>query len=343
MEKKKIQPAQACLIIALAVFVIGIFIWSILFDEQAPAVKTKEYYNYFNTVSYLSDYSGGSSTEFSENASLVGEQLKYYHELFDIYNEYEGINNIATVNRNAGRGPVSVSEELIDFLEYSVGMYELTDGYVNIAMGAVLSIWHEKREEGTALPTPSELSEAAMHCDIEKVIIDRASLTVELLDEDMSLDVGAIAKGYATEKIARLLSERGVSATVLDIGGNIRAVGTKNDGSGWSTGVRNPDASSDEAYVYRFELSDGSAVTSGDYERYYVVDGVRYHHIINKDTLMPADLFSSVTVITADSGLADTLSTALFCMDYDSGVALLDTLDGVEAVWVTRGGDVLKY
>ncbi len=343
MEDKKTKIKSICFVVLLAVFVVGLFLWSIFFDEQAPSVKTEEYYNYFNTVSYVSDYSGGTHADFKKNAALVEERLKYYHELFDIYNEYDGINNIATINRLAGEGPVKISSDLLDFLEYSAGMYEVTNGYVNIAMGAVLSIWHEHREAGVAVPDIEVLRAAAQHCDIENLVINRENMTVELLDADMSLDVGAIAKGYATEKIAKLLAKEGVSAYVLDIGGNIRAVGTKPDGSGWTTGIKNPGVSSDEAFVYRFELSDESAVTSGDYERYYVVDGVKYHHIINKDTLLPSDHFASVTVITADSGLADTLSTALFCMSYESGTALLDTLDGVKAIWVTHDGTVLEY
>ena len=159
----------------------------------------------------------------------------------------------------------------------------------------------------------------------------------------MSLDVGAIAKGYACEKIASSLESAGYSSYVLDLGGNLRAIGHKPDGSTWRTAVRNPDIFSSEPYIYYFNIADTSVVTSGDYQRYYTVNGVNYHHIINKDTLMPANYFSSVTIITKNSGLADGLSTALFNMDYEAGVALVSSLDGVSVVWVTTEGQVKTY
>jgi thiamine biosynthesis lipoprotein len=123
---------------------------------------------------------------------------------------------------------------------------------------------------------------------------------------------------------------------VLDVGGNLRIVGAKPDGNGWITGIKDPHNAS--KYAEKLTLSDISCVTSGDYERYFEVDGIRYHHIIDKDTLYPAEHFSSVTVICRDSGLADALSTALFCMSYEEGRALVDALDSVEVIWVTKAG-----
>ena len=342
MEKRRLSAAEICLVALLAAFVLFVLVWSMVFDKTEKT-RSREFYNYFDTVTFVSDYSGGTDADFEAACRLTEESLEYYHELFDIYNEYEGLTNIATLNRLAGGGPVEVTEELFDFLEYSLGMYELTEGEVNIAMGAVLRLWHSARESGVTVPDGEELRAAYMHCNIDSVVLNRAKLTVEITDPLLSLDVGAVAKGYTAEKIAEMLVTEGISSYVLDLGGNIRAIGTKPDGSGWSTGVRNPDKGSAEAYVYRFELVDGSAVTSGDYERYYILDGVKYHHIIDKDTLYPAAHFTSVTVITEHSGLADTLSTALFCMDYESGTALLDTLDGVSAVFVTSDGRVLEY
>lgn len=305
--------------------------------------KNRTFYEYFDTVSTLYDYSGKSDEYFRENTALVEARLEYYHRLFDVYNEYDGITNLATVNRLAKCGEVKVDKELIDFLEYAVKMHELTDGNMNIAMGSVLSIWHKYRETGKAIPTESELRAAAEHSDIKNLVIDKENLTVRFIDPEMSLDVGAVAKGYAVERIAEELIAKGVSSYVLDVGGNLRAIGTKVDGSTWRTGVQNPDFYASERYVYYLDIADTAVVTSGDYQRYYIVNGVEYHHIINKDTLMPADYFSSVTVVTKDSGLADTLSTALFNMDYESGVELLSTLDNVSVIWVTKDGEVIKY
>ena len=156
----------------------------------------------------------------------------------------------------------------------------------------------------------------------------------------MRLDVGAIGKGYAAEMAKDFLIEKGVSSYVLNIGGNICAIGEKTNGNGWITGITNPDKTSEEAFVCRVVIRDISLVTSGNYERYYVVNGVNYHHIIDPETLMPANYFSSVSIFAEDSGLADALSTALFCMSYEDGKALAESL-GVDVIWVKENGEVL--
>lgn len=348
MENKRFTWRQAVLPIIAAVLFISLLLLLIFFggDGTENEPKSRTYYDLFDTISTVYDYTDGSNEDFEENLAKIEKLLYYYNSLFDIYESHEGINNLYTVNQNAGVAPVTVDGELIEFLEYSKEMYTLTGGEVNIAMGAVLSLWHDYREAGLAKPSeaslPSEklLTEAAEHCDINNIVIDRENSTVYLSDPKMSLDVGAIAKGYAVERAAELLISLGVSGYALDIGGNLRTVGTKPDGEGWRTGVRNPDTSSDERYVYYFDLADGSAVTSGDYERYYTVNGKKYHHIIDKDTLMPSEYFASVTVITESSALADALSTALYCMDKESGEALVKTLDGVKVVWVYHSGEI---
>jgi thiamine biosynthesis lipoprotein len=280
-----------------------------------------------------------SGVEFNKNASVVEAVLKKYHRLYDIYYEYSGINNIKTINDNAGISPVKVDEEIISLIEYGKEVYALTAGELNIAMGAVLSIWHNTRSAASSgkvtLPSSATLAEAAKHTGIDDVIIDKKAGTVYLRDPLMSLDVGAIAKGYATERAAEELQALGVSGYALDIGGNIRLVGER-DGADrlWTVGIRHPDGSGN--VIKSVGISDTSLVTSGDYERFFIYNGEKYHHIIDKDTLMPSAYFSSVSVITRDSALADALTTALFAMPYEDGAALVESLEGVEAMWVTR-------
>ena len=177
-------------------------------------------------------------------------------------------------------------------------------------------------------------NEARLHCNIDSLIIDEEAGTVYISDPDMSLDVGAIGKGYATERAAEMLISRGVNSYVLNIGGNIRAIGEKVTGDGWVTGITNPNKLSDESFITKVSIKNTSLVTSGDYERYYYADGVKYHHVIDPETLMPAAYFSSVSIFTLDSGLADVLSTALFCMSYEDGLELVESIGGVEVIWV---------
>ena len=156
----------------------------------------------------------------------------------------------------------------------------------------------------------------------------------------MSLDIGTLGKSYATEKAAQMLIARGVTSYVLNIGGNIRTIGAKVTGDGWIAGITNPDKVSTELFACKVKIKNTSLVTSGNYERYYVVDGVEYHHIIDPITLMPANYFSSVAIFTADSGLADAISKALFCMSYEDGLALVESVGGVDVIWICHDGTI---
>lgn len=307
--------------------------------------RQKIYFSYFDTVSYVYSYAGDSDAEFSENCSLVSDVLSKYHQLFDIYYEYEGINNLCTINKNAGGEAISVDRELIDFLLRAEELYSLTNGEMNIMMGSVLSLWHDCREAASSdpsnasIPSKSELFEAEKHISFELLEIDAENNTLRISDPDASIDVGALGKGYAAEKAAEALIGNGVTSYVLNIGGNIRIIGEKNDGSGWITAIKDPQAP-DSDYIFRLNIKDTSCVTSGVYERFFAVNGSRYHHIIDRDTLYPAEQYLAVTVISKDSGLCDALSTALFCMSEEDGRFLIESLDDVDVLWVYSDGSI---
>lgn len=304
---------------------------------------------YFNTHSQISTYADKTDENIENYVKIADEVLSYYHELFDIYYEYSGINNIRTVNKNAGKSPVKVDTEMIDFLEYCKELYTLTNGKTNVMLGSVLKIWHDCREEATenfgylspeALPTEEELTEAAKHTSIDSLVIDREASTVYISDPDASLDVGAVAKGYTVDILYERIKSTGADSVVLNIGGNIRTIGLKPDGKLWVTGITNPDKQSDEPLIRRLKIGEISLVTSGDYERYFVSADKTYHHIIDSETLKPAEYFSSVSILTESSGLADALSTALFCMSYEDGLAIVSEIGNVEVIWITKDGTV---
>lgn len=304
------------------------------------------YFNWFDTVTYVYSYAGDPAEQFEERSAGVSGVLTEYHQLFDIYHEYSGINNLCTVNRLAGGEPLPVDQKLIDFLLYARDLYETTGGEMNILMGAVLSIWHDHRTAATEDPSSASLPEeqvlqaAAAHTDFSLLEIDEQKGTVRLTDPEASIDVGALGKGYATEMAARYLEEQEAWGYVLNVGGNIRIVGKKPDGSGWRTAIKDPK-DPDSSYAAILDISDTACVTSGIYERFFTVEGKQYHHVIDRDTLFPATQFASVTIITRDSGLADALSTALFCMSYEEGQALAEALE-VEVLWIERDG-TLRY
>jgi len=301
----------------------------------------------FDTYTELTIYAA-DETEATRLATAARDELRTCHQLFDIYNTYEGINNLKTINDNAGIAPVEVDQRIIDLLVFGKEMYELTGGRVNIAMGSVLELWHEKRTEGIAdpesasLPDMDALEAAARHMDIDKLMIDELSMTVYLADPEMSLDVGAIAKGFATERAAQLLMADGAQSALLSVGGNVRAIGTRGDGTPWQVGVQNPDLSESAGDIATVALVDRSMVTSGSYQRYYTVDGVRYHHIIDPQTLMPSTYVQSVTILTEDSALADALSTALFTVSVEQGAEILSNFPNAEALWVDMEGEIFQ-
>lgn len=292
----------------------------------------------FDTVTTMVGYADSQET-FTAQAQQIHDELLEYHQLYDIYNDYDGMNNLKTVNDNAGIAPVEVDARILDMLEFSKELYEKTGGRVNVAMGGVLSLWHDAREAGIEdpanayLPDQDALEEAARHADWSNVVIDEEAGTVYLADPDMSLDVGAIAKGYAVERVC----ETAPAGMLISVGGNVRATGPKPDGSPWVVGIENPDGGD---FLHTLYVEDSSVVTSGDYQRYYLVDGQRYHHIIDPDTLYPATRWRSVSILCADSGIADGLSTALFTLSQEDGQKLLDAFDA-EALWMTQDGELL--
>ncbi|HPQ48068.1 MAG TPA: FAD:protein FMN transferase [Clostridia bacterium] len=300
----------------------------------------------FDTLTQVIAYTADED-EFSDYADEIYSQLDEYHKLYDIYNDYPGINNIKTINDNAGIAPVEVDQRIIDLIKFGFDAYDRTSGKLNIAYGAVLRIWHDYREEGTddpeaaKLPPIDLLEEASLHVDIKKVIIDEVASTVFLEDPQMRLDVGAIAKGYAVERTALALIEDGFTSGLISVGGNIRSIGEKPDGNSWNLGVQNPDSTSEIENLHILFLKDTSLVTSGDYIRYYTVEDRQYHHIIDPETLYPSDYFRAVTVVCHDSGDADVLSTALFMMPYEDGLSLLQEYPGSHAMWVLKDGSEL--
>ena len=308
---------------------------------------TTIFYDVFDTVTQVIAYCE-SEEEFNTQMQALHQDLIAYNQLYDIYNDYAGVVNVKTINENAGKAPVQVDDRILSMLELARQMYDLTGGKINIAMGSVLGIWHDHREAAekdasdadNTLPTQEELEAAAQHCDINDLVIDEDAKTVYLSDPEMSLDVGSVGKGYAVEMVCRAAEARGLTSALLNVGGNVRAIGTKPNSGPWVAGVDNPWPDQDgqyatASYVDTVELQPGqSLVISGDYQRYFTVDGVRYHHLIDLTTLQPARYMNSVAIVSSDSGLGDALSTGVFCMPVEKGQALIEQLNDVEALWM---------
>ena len=306
-----------------------------------------QYLTYFDTVTSITIYADDEE-QFDEWEQLVHSELERYHQLYDIYHSYEGVNNIKVINDHAGMSPVEVPEDILDLLEFSLKEYDLTGGGVHVGMGSVLSIWHDYREMALGeskfpmVPSMTELESAAKHMDIHDIHLDRQAGTVYLEDPEMRLDVGAVAKGYTAQRLADTLREAGVTNALLSLGGNVVTIGSRGDGKPWRVGIQNPDPGAENPYVQVVDLTDMCLVTSGTYQRFYEVDGTRYHHIINPELLMPWNEYQSVTILSPDSGEADALSTAVFNMKPEEGLALIESLDKAEALWILPDGSRME-
>jgi len=346
---KKRRFLSLLLLLALLISCVSLYACKKSEKQDKNKKKTEKFseysLDYFDTATTITGYAE-TREEFDKISQEILSKLAEYHKLFTIYHRYNGIENLCTVNelKDGAHRTVTVDPRIIDLLLYAKDVYSKTGGKVNVAMGSVLSIWHDYRTEGmnepadAKLPPNELLTEAAKHTNIDNVIIDKEKSTVFLADPKMSLDVGAIAKGYAVEMIARSLEEKEVTGYVINVGGNVRTVGIKGDGKPWVAGIENPNDDENEPYIAYLNLSGESLVTSGSYQRYYTVEGKNYHHIIDPATNMPAERYLSVSIVCKDSGLADGLSTALFCMSYEEGLAILEAIDGAEAIWVFRDG-----
>ena len=324
------------------ILVIFIFLQSIsLVSCNEKLNKYSAYsFDYFDTVTTVTGYEK-SKEEFDSVSSEILSELEKYHRNFNIYTRYEGLNNLCTINElSDGRHrTVEVDRSIINMLLFAKDMYYKTNGKVNVASGSVLSIWHDFRKEGKAIPPIDKLKEAAEHMNIEDMLIDAENCTVTLLDPKMKLDVGAIAKGYAVEMVAKKLEEEGKDGYVINVGGNVRTIGKRGDGKNWLVGIENPENNENDPYYAYLELSGDSLVTSGSYQRYYTVDGKRYHHIIDLETLYPGDDYLSVSIICQSSALGDALSTALFCMTLEEGLEMIESIPDAEVMWVTLEGE----
>lgn len=293
-----------------------------------------------------------TEAEFTELSVYAEKRFNELHKIYDIYHNYDGLTNAKTINDNAGVAPVVIGKELMDVLKIAVEWHEKSGGKVNIAMGSVLSIWHHYRtiadplSEDNALPTDTELQQAALHTSISSLVLDEANMTAYLSDPKSSIDLGAVAKGYTTELVCDELEAKGFVSFAISAGGNVKVVGKPlaKDRDTWIIGIQNPVASqipgAGEDLIDKVAVVDTCVVTSGWYQRYFKSGGKIYHHIIDPVTLYPQNYYKAVTIVCEDSGIADLLSTALMLMTYEDGLAFIKTVPGADAYWILNDGTV---
>lgn len=258
---------------------------------------------------------------------------KKYHAMFS--NKIED-SEISRIN-SAGGNPVEVSDETVTLLRKAIYYGDLSNGAFDVTIAPVSNLW-DFHAEAPALPAPEAIYEAASHVDYKNILID--GNTVRLLDPYASIDVGGIAKGYIADILKKYLKEQGVKHAVINLGGNVLAMGSRLDGSDYNIGIQKPFDMTGEP-ITSVRISNKSVVTSGTYQRYFEADGKLYHHILDPNTGYPCENnLTSVTIITNSSLTADALSTTCFLLGYDKSMRLIEQLDNVDAVFITNDNKI---
>lgn len=244
---------------------------------------------------------------------------------------------LSKVNAAAGRSAVRVSLETMVLVRKSLQVAEMTDGAFNIAIGPAVDAWNISAEP--RLPTTTELAALKPLVDLQKVHTDVWERTIQLEQPGMRIDVGGIGKGYAADQVVTVMKKAGAAAGVVALSGDIKTFGRLPEGGAFRVGIRHPRK--DGEIVAELDLQDEAISTAGDYERFFDKDGVRYHHILDPQTLQPARGCQSVSVVAKEGLWADGLDTGIFVLGAERGMELVEQLEDVEAVIVDAHGRVL--
>lgn len=286
---------------------------------------------------------GRDTDQMRKAAAEAFDEMRRIHELTDRYAKPGTAafleSDVCRINAGAGVRAIQVSDDVFKMLEIAKEYSTLTDGAFDITIGPVMDAWRFGQDEQRIPPSAEQLKDALTHVCSSNLILEKGNKTAFLAQAEMSLDLGAIAKGYATEKAAQTLIKHGINEALIDAGGNIRAVGKKDGKSPWSIGVQDPRNTS--SLVAVLSLSEEAAVTSGDYNRFFTYEGKRYHHLISPHTGMPARENMSVTVIAKDAALADALSTSLFVLNADQAMEVIKRTEGAEVLMITSDGRII--
>ncbi|NWF97387.1 MAG: FAD:protein FMN transferase [Nitrospirae bacterium] len=251
---------------------------------------------------------------------------------------YSGKSEISLINKNAGVSPVKVSGTVIEILEKALDVSEKTKGSFDITIGAISSLYDFSKN---IKPSNKEILKRLKYVNYKNIIIDRKNQTVFLKKKGMLIDTGGITKGYASDKAAEVLKINGIKSGIIAVGGEIHAFGTNPDNKLWKIGIKDPDPNSEENdIIAAIELSDSSISTSGDYQRFFILDGKKYHHILDPKTGMPADLCRSVTVIGKENSMTDALATGIFVLGPEEGIKILKE-NGLNGVIIDKKNNLI--
>ena len=279
------------------------------------------------------------STDESRALMAFSEVFDEFERLEELMSTWRDDSEISQLNTSAGGSPVPVSPEVIEVLTLAHQVSEWTGGKFDITFGALSGLWQFDEDSVDAVPDMDEVRARLPLVAYEDIEIDAAAGTARLRRPGMSVNLGGIGKGYAVDRAVEILRAHGLDTFLIQAGGDLY-VGGRPEGRAWRLGIQDPRGPADTPFAV-MELSDATFSTSGDYERFFISGGRRYHHILDPDLGEPAMGSRSVTIVTARAVLADVLSTGVFILGPEAGMDLIERLPDVEGVIVSAENDVL--
>ncbi len=267
------------------------------------------------------------------------EVMAEFGRLDRLLSVWHEASDVSRINAAAGRQPVPVAPETFEILQAAIRVSEWTGGKFDVTFGALAGLWRFDHDQDNTIPDAAAVKRQLALIGYEALTLDPGARTVLLGRAGARLHLGGIGKGYAVDRAAAILRSRGLHDFMIQSGGDLYVAGRRGDRP-WRIGIRDPRGPGDRSFA-SLALTDGTFSTSGDYERFFLHDGRRYHHLLDPDRGEPARGCRSVTIVAASAMLADALSTGVFILGPEEGLALVERLVGVDAVIVTAGNDVL--
>jgi thiamine biosynthesis lipoprotein len=265
--------------------------------------------------------------------SSIDAAFKEIYRLEKLMNRYDPNSQLSQVNKQASKEPVKIDKDLFALLQKAVYYSELTDGAFDITVGPLVDLW-KKCAEANSMPTDAQLAEVKKTIGCDKFILDANNFSVRFKTEGVSLDLGAIAKGFAADKALEEMKRHGAAGGLVDLGGQIGCFGTTEKNAKWLIGIRNPEKSRNEQIIARLALSDAAVSTSGNYERFYKIGEHQFSHIFNPATEKTAIQLASATIICPNGTQSDALSTAVSVLGKQKGLELIEKTEDTEAILI---------
>ena len=279
-----------------------------------------------------------SKDSISANA-FINEAVAEITRIEKLISSWDSNSQTAEINRNAGIKPVKVDLELFQLIERSKQISKITDGAFDISYASIDKVWHFDGSM-TRKPTEEEITNSVAKIGYQNIVLDKENQTVFLKLKGMKIGFGALGKGYAADKVRTLLKAKNVSAGIINASGDLTTWGKQPNGSDWIVGITNP-LNKNKIFSW-FPVVDAAVATSGNYEKFVEFNGVKYSHIIDPRTGYPATGLVSVTIFANSAELSDALATSVFIMGAETGINLINQLNGVECIIVNSENKIFN-